>query len=121
MLAIEDAGNAAIKFNAETNERQIDGSYISARRTAMLSSIPKGITLDGHTTFTVQGDGDTTVADLVGEYTQTPDGRYVFVHGPLVRAMREGRTIRPEPAHTGPAAVTRELSARGGPRPPHVP
>lgn len=42
---------------------------------------------------TVQGDGDTTVADLVGEYTQTPDGRYMFVHGPLVRAMREGRTL----------------------------
>ena len=42
---------------------------------------------------TVAGDGDTTVADLVGEYTQTPDGRYVFVHGPLVTAMREGRTL----------------------------
>src|SRR5436305_1571222 len=41
--------------------------------------------------ITVPGNGDTTVADLVGEYTQTPDGRYVFVHGPLVRAMREGR------------------------------
>jgi hypothetical protein len=40
--------------------------------------------------LTVQGDGDTTVADFVGEYTQTEDGRYVFVHGPLVRAMREG-------------------------------
>ena len=43
--------------------------------------------------ITVQGDGDTTVADLVGEYTQTPEGRYVFVHGPLVTAMREGRTL----------------------------
>lgn len=40
--------------------------------------------------ITVQGDGDTTVADFVGEYTQTADGRYVFVHGPLVRAMRAG-------------------------------
>lgn len=40
--------------------------------------------------LTVQGDGDTTVADFVGEYTQTDDGRYVFVHGPLVRAMRAG-------------------------------
>ncbi|MCE7009926.1 AAA family ATPase [Kibdelosporangium philippinense] len=40
--------------------------------------------------LTVQGDGDTTVGDFVGEYTQTDDGRYVFVHGPLVRAMREG-------------------------------
>jgi nitric oxide reductase NorQ protein len=42
---------------------------------------------------TVQGDGDTMVADLVGEYTQTPDGRYVFVHGPLVTAMLQGRTL----------------------------
>jgi MoxR-like ATPase len=42
---------------------------------------------------TVSGDGDTTVADLVGEYTQTPDGRYVFVHGPLVTAMRQGRAL----------------------------
>lgn len=32
---------------------------------------------------TVAGDGDTTV----GEYTQTPDGRYVFVYGPVVTAM----------------------------------
>ena len=42
---------------------------------------------------TIQGDGDTTVADIVGEYTQSPDGTFVFVHGPLVRAMREGRTL----------------------------
>lgn len=42
---------------------------------------------------TIAGDGDTTVADLVGEYTQTPESRYVFVHGPLVTAMREGRTL----------------------------
>jgi nitric oxide reductase NorQ protein len=37
--------------------------------------------------ITVAGDGDTAVADLVGEYTQTEDGRYEFVHGPLVTAM----------------------------------
>ncbi|GAA2535810.1 AAA family ATPase [Pseudonocardia sp. RS010] len=43
--------------------------------------------------ITVPGDGDTTVADIVGEYTQTPEGRYVFVHGPLIRAMREGRPL----------------------------
>ncbi|MGW3960138.1 AAA family ATPase [Amycolatopsis sp. NPDC005003] len=40
--------------------------------------------------LTVQGDGDTVVADLVGDYTKTPDGDFVFVHGPLVRAMRGG-------------------------------
>ncbi|HEY3481713.1 MAG TPA: AAA family ATPase, partial [Streptomyces sp.] len=40
--------------------------------------------------LTVQGDGDTAVADLVGDYTKTPDGDFVFVHGPLVRAMRAG-------------------------------
>lgn len=43
--------------------------------------------------LTVQGDGDTTVADFVGEYTQNPDGTFHFVHGPLVRAMREGRVL----------------------------
>ncbi len=43
--------------------------------------------------LTVQGDSDTTVADLVGEYTQNPDGTFTFVHGPLVRAMREGRVL----------------------------
>ncbi|MFJ7213606.1 AAA family ATPase [Amycolatopsis sp. NPDC098790] len=40
--------------------------------------------------LTVQGDGDTVTADLVGDFTKTPDGDFVFVHGPLVRAMREG-------------------------------
>ena len=54
---------------------------------------------------TVQGDGDTTVADLVGEYTQTGDGRYVFVHGPLVRAMREGRTLFVDDATLIPPTV----------------
>ncbi len=43
--------------------------------------------------LTVQGDGDTTVADFVGEYTQNPDGTFAFVHGPLPRAMREGRVL----------------------------
>lgn len=43
--------------------------------------------------ITIPGDGDTTVADIVGEYTQTPDGKFVFVPGPLPRAMREGRVL----------------------------
>ena len=43
--------------------------------------------------ITVAGDGDTTVADFVGEYTQAEDGRYVFVYGPLVTAMVEGRCL----------------------------
>ncbi|MGH3625346.1 MAG: AAA family ATPase [Sciscionella sp.] len=54
---------------------------------------------------TVAGDGDTTVADIVGEYTQTPDGRFVFVHGPLVRAMREGRTLFIDDATLVPPTV----------------
>jgi nitric oxide reductase NorQ protein len=41
----------------------------------------------------VQGDADTTVADFVGEYTQKPDGTFVFVPGPLPRAMAEGRVL----------------------------
>jgi hypothetical protein len=42
---------------------------------------------------TVAGDGDTAVADFVGEYTQTDDGRYEFVYGPLVTAMTQGRVL----------------------------
>jgi hypothetical protein len=43
--------------------------------------------------LTVAGDGDTTVADLVGEYTQDEHGGYQFVYGPLVIAMQEGRAL----------------------------
>jgi nitric oxide reductase NorQ protein len=42
---------------------------------------------------TVAGDGDTTAADLVGEYTQKPDGTFEFIYGPLIRAMAEGRVF----------------------------
>ncbi|QBS41352.1 AAA family ATPase [Nocardia sp. CS682] len=55
--------------------------------------------------LTVQGDADTTVADFVGEYIQTPDGRYEFVHGPLVRAMREGRVLFVDDATLIPPSV----------------
>ena len=43
--------------------------------------------------ITVAGDGDTTAADLVGEYTQRPDGTFEFIYGPLIRAMQEGRVL----------------------------
>lgn len=43
--------------------------------------------------ITVCGDGDTTVGDLIGEYTQKPDGSYEFVYGPLVIAMQQGRAL----------------------------
>ncbi len=42
---------------------------------------------------TVAGDGDTQVCDLVGEWTQNPDGTYEFRYGPLVQAMTEGRVL----------------------------
>ena len=43
--------------------------------------------------ITVAGDGDTAVADFVGEYTQAASGGYEFVYGPLVTAMSEGRCL----------------------------
>ncbi|WP_435809837.1 AAA family ATPase [Streptomyces mirabilis] len=43
--------------------------------------------------ITVAGDGDTTVGDLIGEYTQDTNGGYEFVYGPLVTAMQEGRAL----------------------------
>jgi nitric oxide reductase NorQ protein len=55
--------------------------------------------------ITVAGDADTTVADLVGEYTQPEPGRYVFVDGPLVVAMREGRALFVDDATLIPPTV----------------
>ncbi|ACU72940.1 ATPase associated with various cellular activities AAA_5 [Catenulispora acidiphila DSM 44928] len=43
--------------------------------------------------ITIAGDGDTTVGDFIGEYTQAEDGTYQFVYGPLVIAMQEGRPL----------------------------
>ncbi|SDP41699.1 AAA domain (dynein-related subfamily) [Actinacidiphila guanduensis] len=43
--------------------------------------------------ITVAGDGDTTVGDLIGEYTQGDSGGYTFQYGPLVAAMTEGRAL----------------------------
>ncbi|WP_199829691.1 AAA family ATPase [Streptomyces sp. MMG1121] len=43
--------------------------------------------------ITVAGDGDTTVGDLIGEYTQNASGGYEFIYGPLVTAMQEGRAL----------------------------
>ncbi len=55
--------------------------------------------------LTVQGDGDTVVADLVGDYTKTPGGDFVFVHGPLVRAMRAGVPLFIDDATLNPPTV----------------
>lgn len=41
----------------------------------------------------IAGDGETTVDHIVGQYTQNDDGRYEWVEGPLVTAMREGRPL----------------------------
>ena len=43
--------------------------------------------------ITVAGDGDTTMGDFLGEYTQKPAGTYEFIYGPLIRAMTEGRVL----------------------------
>ncbi|MCK9903604.1 AAA family ATPase [Parafrankia colletiae] len=47
----------------------------------------------GDDLITIAGDGDTQTSDLIGEYTQTPNGRYEFVHGPLITAMVEGKVL----------------------------
>ncbi|WP_433894691.1 AAA family ATPase [Streptomyces sp. CA-111067] len=43
--------------------------------------------------ITVAGDGDTTVGDLIGEYTQADGGGYTFQYGPLITAMTQGRAL----------------------------
>ncbi len=56
--------------------------------------------------ITVAGDGDTTVGDLIGEYTQDAGSGYEFVYGPLVTAMQEGRALLHATAHRPTTAFT---------------
>lgn len=43
--------------------------------------------------YTVQGTIETETADFVGSWTQQPDGTYLWVDGPLPRAMMEGKKL----------------------------
>lgn len=42
-LAVEAAGNTTIKMDPETNQRRLDGTFMTARRDAFLSHVPKAI------------------------------------------------------------------------------
>lgn len=43
--------------------------------------------------FTVQGSGETEVADFVGSWTQQADGTFAWVDGPQVLAMEQGKPL----------------------------
>lgn len=49
--------------------------------------------VDGKRVYTVQGTGDTEVADLVGSFTQLPGGSFVWNDGPMLKAMMEGTVL----------------------------
>lgn len=42
---------------------------------------------------TLSGSADTERADFVGSYVQAPDGKFVWVDGPLIRAMESGGVL----------------------------
>jgi nitric oxide reductase NorQ protein len=70
-------------LRAEGGPSLLDGPPGSGKTSLVEAAFPDLIT--------VAGDGDTTVGDFVGEYTQQPDGTYEFIYGPLIRAMQKGR------------------------------
>ncbi|WP_432833030.1 AAA family ATPase [Dactylosporangium sp. CA-092794] len=47
----------------------------------------------GQELYTVPGDGDTTVGDIIGDYVPTDTGGYEFIPGPLPRAMEAGGVL----------------------------
>jgi len=49
------------------------------------------------------------VSDLIGTYTQEPDGSYTWVDGPLPRAMKEGRPLFVDDITLAPATVLARL------------
>jgi len=63
----------------------------------------------GEELVTLAAHGDLEVADLIGGYTQQPDGRYRWVDGPLTIAMREGRPLFIDEITLAPAPVLARL------------
>lgn len=63
----------------------------------------------GEELVTSHAHGDMEVADLIGTYTQEPDGSYTWVDGPLVKAMREGRPLFVDDITLAPATVLARL------------
>jgi hypothetical protein len=47
----------------------------------------------GDDLYTVPGDGDTTVGDIIGDYVPTEGGGYEFIPGPLPQAMQAGGVL----------------------------
>lgn len=45
------------------------------------------------TFYTVQGSGDTEVADFIGGYVQLPGGEFHWVDGPLIKAAEQGGVL----------------------------
>ena len=59
----------------------------------------------GDELLTVHAHADLEVADMVGAYSQKPDGKYQWNDGPLVIAMREGRPLFVDDATLAPPGV----------------
>ena len=55
-------------------------------KTAMVEAVLEGC-------LTVQGTGETEVADFIGSWTQQPGGNYLWVDGPLTVAVAEGKPL----------------------------
>lgn len=47
----------------------------------------------GDDMYTLIGSGDTEAGDLLGGYVQMPDGTFAWHHGPLVKAVTEGKVF----------------------------
>ena len=85
VTAIEPIGqDASVCFTVDAPDHLfvIDG-YIVTHNTAMIEAAFPGL-------ITLEGDGDTTVDDLVGMWAQNPDGTYEWIDGPLVEAAEKG-------------------------------
>lgn len=63
----------------------------------------------GDEAITVAGHGDLEVSDLIGRYTQRPDGSYEWIDGPLPVAMRRGAVLFVDDATLIPPAVLARL------------
>jgi nitric oxide reductase NorQ protein len=77
--------------------------YPGCGKTALIEAAFAGEMITAH------AHGDMEVTDLVGTYTQQPDGTYLWVDGPLVEAMKKGRVLFVDDITLAPATVLARL------------
>lgn len=101
-LAAEQAVPAPSAYRSRSLAGRPDVEQLRRCRAEGVSVLLKGEPGTGKTTLAaaafpdleiIAGSGETTTDDIIGSYKPKPDGTFVYVEGPAIRAMRNGAVL----------------------------